>query len=123
MAHKALNSQAESWAHLKPNKHCKVTSLLVPCWVNAAGAYHRVDENGIQDGPSYTNQDGYQAWCLNGKYHRVDGPACVSPKYPSSSEYYLDGHYLTQEQWARDPRVIEFHSRTPQEAEAWLTRL
>ena len=33
------------------------------------GKLHRVD------GPAVKCSDGYEEWCLNGKKHRVDGPA------------------------------------------------
>ena len=36
-----------------------------------------------------TYANGYKEWCLNGKLHREDGPAC---EYPSGTkEWYLNG--------------------------------
>jgi len=43
------------------------------------------------------NDNGDKHWYLDGKFHRVDGPAC---EYADGSKlWYLDGNKLTQAQW------------------------
>lgn len=111
-------------ADLKPNQHCTLEgdSYGNHFWRDHLGQYHRVDENGIQDGPALICEDRSQSWHFNGKRHRLDGPAYVDPRN-QYCEWWLDGMCRSQEEWSRDPRVIEFHSRTQEGAESWLTRL
>jgi hypothetical protein len=47
------------------------------------GKQHRVD------GPAIIYPDGYQAYYLNGKLHRVDGPAIIAPN--GFQAYWLNG--------------------------------
>ena len=47
------------------------------------GKYHR------EDGPAYEHPDGTKAWYLNGKYHREDGPAYENPY--GIKRWYLNG--------------------------------
>ena len=55
------------------------------------GKLHRID------GPAIEYADGSKEWCLDGKLHRVDGPAV---EFANGSKYwYLDGKELTQAQW------------------------
>lgn len=108
---------------LNPNKHCrlKVDPYGNHNWRNSAGHLHRVDENGIQDGPAVLWSDGFQFWYLDGKPHRLGGPAQI---YLMGTQYwYLDGDHITREKWAQDPRVIAYHSQTPEGAEEWLKHL
>ena len=49
------------------------------------GKYHRIN------GPAIEYSNGTKYWCLNGKYHRINGPAC---EWSDGSKYwYLDGKY------------------------------
>ncbi len=41
-------------------------------WTNEEGQYHRDD-----DLPAVIWENGYQVWCQNGLYHRLDGPAVI----------------------------------------------
>ena len=113
----------QKWAHLKPNQYCQLE--VYPggghWWLNSAGMFHRVDENGVQDGPAVIWYDGTQAWFLNGKHHRLDGPAYIY--LDGSQEWFLDDVPLTHQEWTQDIRVIEYHSKTQEGAESWLTRL
>lgn len=104
--HQIVNPHAEKWAHLKPNQYCtlKMEYRGYYCWVNPRGQYHRVDANGIQDGPALISPLGQQTWFLNEKRHRIEGPAVICPD--GTTRWYLDGNKLTQEQWAQDTRVI-----------------
>lgn len=113
----------EQWAHLQPNRHCHRTITLwgSHVWRNPQGQYHRVDELGNQDGPALILKNGENLWYIGGLCHRLEGPAWVMSD--GRERWFLDNKELTQEEWASDPRVIELHSRTQEEAESWLTRL
>lgn len=125
--------------HLKDSQHCSLsvdpdgthswynnTPRVAPPGRDWGCQYHRVDENGIQDGPAVIQPDGHECWYFCDKIHRLDGPAMTTGDgslSPGTGLYYLDGNRLLQEQWARDPRVIEYHSRTQESAEEWLVHL
>lgn len=132
MVDSVVNPYTAEWAHLKPNQYCTLTvgTYGAHMWKNHAGQPHRVDENGIQDGPAVISPDGMQVWRFNGKIHRLDGPAIILKNGSraiivrrGSQGWYLGGEKVTQEQWSRDWRVIEFHSRTQEGAEQWLKKL
>lgn len=90
-------------------------------WRNPEGLLHRVGEDGVQDGPAIIHKSGYQVWYLDGQRHRLDGPAVTHSN--SETMWFIEGMLLTQEQWARDPRVVEYNSRTQQGAEEWLRQM
>jgi hypothetical protein len=55
------------------------------------GKRHRVD------GPAIEDPDGYKAWFVDGKYHRIDGPAI---ELPSGNKYwYIDGKKYSADEW------------------------
>ena len=52
-------------------------------WYNLkTDKYHR------EGGPAVEYADGTKSWYLNGRYHRVDGPACDSSSFKS---WWLNG--------------------------------
>ena len=63
------------------------------------GKRHRVD------GPAVEDTDGSKYWYLDDKRHRIDGPAIEW--FDGSKEWYLDGNKLTQAQWKQSikPKV------------------
>ena len=69
------------------------------------GKLHRVD------GPAVEWADGSKYWFLNDKLHRVDGPAVEG--FDGGKSWYLDGKCLTQAQWleAVKPKLL-FYRRT-----------
>lgn len=87
--------------------------IEIHTWRNQQGRLHRLD------GPAFI-QGNIQIWHLDGKRHRLDGPAFVCP---DGDGYYLDGKGLTQEEWAADPLVIQYHSQTQEGSESWLKQL
>lgn len=109
--------------HLSPNQYCSLQIDFAGnhLWLNPDGLSHRVDESGVQDGPALIWKSGTQAWCLKGEFHRLDGPAVSD--LTGTQAWYLDGIPMTQEQWASDPRVIEYHSMTQLGAEEWVKQL
>ena len=52
------------------------------------GKLHRVD------GPAVANADGYKCWFLNGKLHRVDGPAIEYAD--GDKEWFVNGKQFTK---------------------------
>jgi len=55
------------------------------------GKYHR------KDGPAIEWADGSKFWYLNGEYHREDGPAV---EYVAGHKWwFLNGKRLTEEEW------------------------
>ena len=61
---------------------------------------HRVD------GPAVEWSNGSKHWYVDGKRHRVDGPAI---EYKSGDKsWYVDGKKLTEEQFNKHPKVLEY---------------
>lgn len=46
---------------------------------------------------------GSKWWCLNGEYHREDGPAI---EYKNGNKYYLNGNYISTDTKSDDPKVL-----------------
>lgn len=65
------------------------------------GKRHRVD------GPAVECANGNKCWYHDGKCHRVDGPAIEGAD--GTKEWLLDGKQLTQAQWKRavKPKVVK----------------
>lgn len=53
--------------------------------VNSAGQFH------CEDGPAIVSDSGYQAWCFNGKAHRIGGPAITHSN--GRTEWRVHGEY------------------------------
>lgn len=66
-------------------------------WRAADNLLHRLD------GPALMSPNGSFRWCFRGMYHRIDGlavfEACEAAELKEISQYYLNGVYLTEEQW------------------------
>lgn len=92
-----------------------LTEVYPEIWRSADRMLHR-----DQDLPAITYPSGIKVWYQYDKRHRIAGPAVVSQ---GSHYYWLDGNCLTQTEWAADPRVIAYHSRTQEGAEEWLKQM
>lgn len=107
-----MPNHADKWGHLTPNQFCRLetTKTGVSAWLNPEGLPHRVDAEGVQDGPAvyFENYPG-EAWVINGKPNRLDGPAKIYSQ--GNPEYFLAGVRMTPEEWAQDPRVVGYKSR------------
>ena len=57
-------------------------------------------------GPAIINKGLYEAYCINGKYHRLDGPAKIW--YKSDVQYCINGEDLTKEQFEKHPERLKF---------------
>ena len=60
------------------------------------GKLHRVD------GPAFEYSNGYKEWYLNGKRHREDGPAIEGAN--GTKAWYLNGKQLTKKQHKKETR-------------------
>ena len=45
----------------------------------------------------------YKSWCIDGRYHRLDGPAIEEAD--GLCWYYLDGKYINEQDYWNDPRT------------------
>jgi len=66
-------------------------------FTNDKGYYHRID------GPAYKTKYG-ESWYINGKRHRLDGPANIVNGYHPRKDWYLFGKYVpckSQEEFER----------------------
>jgi hypothetical protein len=64
------------------------------------GKRHRVD------GPAYEYADGSRQWWMDGKRHRVDGPAVEWAD--GSRQWWVDGERLSEEQFEKHPLRLEY---------------
>ena len=83
-------------------------------WLNERGACDReeIDPNTGLTLPAYVDADGLREWFIDGKRHRIDGPAvsydpkkCDYDNLEQYDQYYLDETKMTKEEWEKDPRV------------------
>jgi hypothetical protein len=51
------------------NQFLYITEDGSTCWINGFGVYHKVDE------PAILHKNGGEEWWIDGKRHRLDGPA------------------------------------------------
>ena len=58
---------------IRPQREIDTWGTDSMAWRNHLGQYHRVN------GPAFTNSRGVRAWYLNGRRHRLDGPAVIWP--------------------------------------------
>ena len=71
-------------------------------------AIHKLDESGNNhcvDGPAVIWPGGTNEWWLNGKRHRVDGPAYEAEEYKA---WYLNGLLHRED----GPAIEEYHQKT-----------
>ena len=57
-------------------------------------------------GPAVVSKDGYKAYWINNKRHRLDGPALIRSN--GSEEYYIYGKELTKEEFEIHPDRLKF---------------
>jgi hypothetical protein len=69
------------------------------------GKRHRIDGPAIEYDGTKLSKLGHKIWYLNDKLHRTDGPAVEWAS--GRKEWWLDGKFLTQAQWleAVKPKV------------------
>ncbi|NVM34059.1 MAG: hypothetical protein HWN81_00590 [Candidatus Lokiarchaeota archaeon] len=64
------------------------------------GKLHRLD------GPAVEFANGSKYWFIDDKLHRLDGPAC---EYVSGSKrWYINGKHLTEEEFENHPKRLDY---------------
>ena len=57
-------------------------------------------------GRAYIGSDRYKEYHIEGKYHRLDGPAMIFPY--GEEEYWINDKHLTKEQFEVHPERLKF---------------
>ena len=57
-------------------------------------------------GPAFICKDGYKAYFINNKWHRLDGPAIICAD--GEEAYYINNQYLTKEEFEVHPERLKF---------------
>ena len=60
-------------------------------------------------GPAHTTKNGYKAYLIENKLHRLDGPAITYSN--GEEEYWINNEYLTKENFEKHPDVLKFLGR------------
>jgi hypothetical protein len=71
---------------------------------NSKGELH------CEDRPAMIHADGTKQWFINNKQHRLSGPAFEWAN--GKNGFYLDDKQMSEEEFLKDPRVIEFNKKT-----------
>ena len=56
--------------------------------------------------PALILKDGTLYYCIEHKYHRLDGPAIIWPN--NKEEYWINDEYLTKEKFETHPERLKF---------------
>lgn len=76
---------------------CQIDKSGNECWY-LDGKFHRID------GPAVKNRLGTKSWYINGKLHRTDGAAI---EYATGDKaWYLNGKEYSFEEWDRLRKMI-----------------
>jgi len=81
-------------------------------WWYLNGKRHRVD------GPAYEGANGDKSWYLNGNWHRVDGPAVEGAD--GTKSWYLNGEYLTEDEFKEFRVKLKELKQHPEDAPLYL---
>lgn len=75
---------------------CEVNSIGIKFWY-LNGKLHRLD------GPAIEIADGTKQWYLNDKKHRIDGPAVEMAN--GQKEWWIDGKKYTEEEFNKEVQI------------------
>ena len=56
-------------------------------------------------GPAYININGNKVYYIEGKIHRLDGPATI---FSNFGKYYINGKSLTKEEFEKHPERLKY---------------
>ena len=59
-------------------------------------------------GPAYININGNKVYYIEGKIHRLDGPATI---FSNFGKYYINGKSLTKEEFEKHPERLKYLDR------------
>ena len=57
-------------------------------------------------GPAYINKQGYKEYFIDGKIHRLDGPAVIYPD--GTGRYFINCEHLSKENFETHPERLKF---------------
>ena len=57
-------------------------------------------------GPAYIGKNGYQAYWIENKLHRLDGPAIILSN--GEEAYYINGNNLSKEEFETHPQRLKY---------------
>ena len=71
-------------------------------------AYYKKDTDLLHNpyGPAVINISRFKSYCIEGLYHRLDGPAIIWPN--GEQQYLIDDKYLTKEEFETHPKRLKF---------------
>lgn len=79
---------------------CYVVSYKTHCWLTKNRILHN------EHGPAVVCDDGTKAWLINGRRHRIDGPAVEW--FDGRKEYCLFHSGYTEHEYWSHPLVLEY---------------
>jgi hypothetical protein len=76
--------------------------------------------------PAERLNDGAEYWMVDGKAHRIDGPAIVNGRFGAKDPWALRGQRMAQAEWEAHPVVVAYRQGVPEDfalhsAEAGIT--
>ena len=57
-------------------------------------------------GPAHTSKNGYKAYWIEGKIHRIDGPAVIYSDF--EEQYWINHEQLSKEEFELHPERLKF---------------
>ena len=60
-----------------------------------------------EDGPAIIHDNGTKEWRVEGKYHRLDGPAIEFLDSTDDNTWFVDGNEHTEQEYWGHPKVIQ----------------
>ncbi len=66
------------------------------------GKFHRID------GPAVEYNDGHQEWYEHGKHHRLDGPAVIYTNYSNREIWYYQGKQINCSSQEEFEKLLKF---------------
>ena len=79
--------------------YCYVINDHTHYWFGEGLKLHNIKE------PAVIRDNGTKKWCVNGKYHRLDGPAVML--FQGETQFWIDGRNFSQENYWKHPMVIK----------------
>ena len=76
---------------------------------NYGDIYYYKKDSYISHNPygfAYITKNGYKAYLIENKIHRLDGPAVIYPN--GEEEYYINNEYLTLEEFEKHPERLKY---------------
>jgi len=79
--------------------YCYVINDHTHYWFSEGLKLHHIKE------PALVRDNGTQKWCMNGKYHRLDGPAIIY--FHGETHFWIYGKKFNPKDYWEHPMVIK----------------